>query len=352
MVSVSHNLKRLADNMTTKKNTFKNEKDGNSKISPTFLKNLGVLKSENEKSLQKSAQKHQEMIKHDALIKNEFSAEMLEAYESSLHFASTYQWTNQDSAQEYVSAVDEIFTAEQRPGTEPLALRENGGNDVNGSFGFFQGSVYSAEDYVSGSEDEKPGFYYQGSVYSDNCSSVCDFDTAVPNKIQDMWENFSVDEYAPKPEAKKKPSKWRPRITIPKPFKVAEKICATKKLSRSAALLQQERAIRQYEEELECDKRFIAREVPVTSLVPQYDKLLAEREKKKMQRIAERKQKLLETSKPFHFQEREMKKKKAMISAQQQAEQKSSNTDGLISAESQKHRFKANPVPKDILYND
>eukprot|EP01135_Chromosphaera_perkinsii_P001282 Nk52_evm9s164 gene=Nk52_evmTU9s164 len=315
-----------------------------------FYSHLIQMRENQTEALRQAEKMYYEVFQDKILSKGEQNEEekLQNAYRDSLQFANTYKWVNEDSANEYKVAVEEILSQRYKlPTEEDLKRLENAANpqvdviqgkDLNKGHSFFKNEGANG----NGNEQES-GYYYQGSIYSDMCSTVSDFDKPPPTIIDDMWDDFDVDNYAPKTKAPVgNSSKYKPKITIPRPFKVAEKAKNMKRLSRTALLLERERTIREYEEELECDKTFRAREIPASSLIPKYDKIVAESKEKKMKRVKERQEKLKELCKPFSFEQRERKKLEESLAQSESAEK---------AKESTKH-FKANPIPKNILYND
>ena len=316
-----------------------------------FYSHLISMRESQKEALKKAEAMYYEVFQDKILSQGgPEEQELQQAYRDSLQFANTYKWINEESANDYKIAVEEVLSHRYKLPTEESMEKLNSinhphyedckSNNLNEVHGFFQGYVESVNDDPE-SEDET-GFYYQGSIYSDMCSTVSDFDKPPPNVIDEMWNDFDVDKYVPRKTSQpaKKYSKYKPKITIPKPFKVAEKSKNMKTLSRSALLLERERTIREYEEELECDKTFRAREIPASTLIPRYDQLVKDAAEKKERRVKERKEKLKEMCKPFSFEQREKKKLEDIDESEASFEE--------VHAKS----FRANPIPKNILYSD
>ena len=160
--------------------------------------------------------------------------------------------------------------------------------------------------------------------------------------IEAMWDNFSVDEYAPplkqmEQKVKKCSSvpvqqEWSNRVTIPQPFTMMIRESGKpKKKSKALIIAEQERLERELQEELECQKRFRALPVPATTYVPLYE-LRGEHHKQQPQECA----KVVHSIKPFSFMKREEEKKQRKLETQPH---KKAN----------KTHFKAKPAPQNIL---
>ncbi|CAH1792580.1 unnamed protein product [Owenia fusiformis] len=192
-------------------------------------------------------------------------------------------------------------------------------------------------------------------------------------RIDDMWENFSVEDYAPR-ERQAKPkqrrnsvtsstssthsrrkedagresltdtSRWRHRITIPEPFKMTVRdVQKSKSKSKSVQEFEKEREEKERLEEEECQKKFKAQPVPANVYVPMYDEL-QEKQESRRQFIREMSQEiLLSTQKPFKFSKREDDKKRIR--------QRTSSAPYAIQDTNKKtsKEFKAKPAPSAIL---
>lgn len=163
--------------------------------------------------------------------------------------------------------------------------------------------------------------------------------------IETMWDNFSVDEYAPplKPmeqEVKKCSSvpvqqEWSNRVTIPQPFTMMIRESGKpKKKSKALIIAEQERLERELQEELECQKKFRALPVPATTYVPLHE-LRREHHQQQPQECA----KVVHSIKPFSFMKREEEKR----------QRKLETLNGRTNKKASKTQFKAKPPPQNIL---
>ncbi|XP_027721368.1 protein FAM161A isoform X2 [Vombatus ursinus] len=173
--------------------------------------------------------------------------------------------------------------------------------------------------------------------------------TSAKEYIKNMWNNFSVKDYAythsdssdsPIVEkSEKKPKEWVPKITVPKPFQMTIRE-DRKKEEWLKAQSEREMAFKllkkQEEEELARKKRFRANPVPESVFRPLYHEIL-ERDEERKKSVKERSRKILLTSqRPFTFIAREERKKEA---------RKVQLADAL-EPEKRKNQFKAKPVPR------
>lgn len=170
---------------------------------------------------------------------------------------------------------------------------------------------------------------------------------AAMTRIEDMWENFSVEDYAPRQsrerpssasvtrkEKDKKEKEWRHRITIPKPFNMTLRE-ETKEKTKSKLQIEHEQKLMEekLQEEIECQKKFKAQPVPAHVYLPLYDEI-NEKNEARRRYIRHYSQDLLRSQeKPFKFHTRERVKEK--------------NHTRTCSApeEIDEHTFKARPVP-------
>lgn len=164
--------------------------------------------------------------------------------------------------------------------------------------------------------------------------------------IETMWDNFSVEEYAPpqkhkveaKPIVKKLVVKtvWTRRVTIPEPFAMTIRDQAKPKRRKSRALIaaEREKLEREMQEELECQKKFRALPVPATTYVPA-DEI---RRPNQDQHGQSRYEKIAQPIKPFSFMKREEEKRL-------QQQRQSNGTRGT----KETVQFRAKPAPQSIL---
>eukprot|EP00041_Stephanoeca_diplocostata_P006013 m.73296 g.73296 ORF g.73296 m.73296 type:complete len:501 (+) comp16122_c0_seq1:148-1650(+) len=93
--------------------------------------------------------------------------------------------------------------------------------------------------------------------------------------VDSMWEDFSVDTYAPQvarlPKPQRKP--WKPKTTIPQPFSFVENP-PQKKKSRSLLMYEDEQRRKREEEEYELAYRFQPTRVPATTKLSLFDEIV------------------------------------------------------------------------------
>ena len=161
--------------------------------------------------------------------------------------------------------------------------------------------------------------------------------------IESMWDNFSVEEYAPpikhkdrkKQVSVSKPIQqaWSHRFTIPKPFSMTVRDEGKpKKKSRMLIAAERERWKQDMQDELECQKRFRALPVPATTYVA-LDELQIHTNKQQMESECH---KVVQSIKPFCFMQREEEKRRKKC--------ETADRSG-----DHKRVFKAKPVPHNIL---
>ncbi|XP_048448941.1 protein FAM161A, partial [Rhincodon typus] len=179
------------------------------------------------------------------------------------------------------------------------------------------------------------------------------------DRIQGMWDGFSVQDYISdeepqKPKSsnlpftkmqiiKKEQKQWSPKITIPQPFQMTLREAEKKKLkikSRSEIEAENQMLRKQLEEEAECQKKFRANPVPAHTYIPLLAEII-ERNEERRRFVKMRSQEILQAmQKPFVFLEREEKKKKI----------RKMQTEELNISVSKPKKFKAKPVPR-YLYD-
>ena len=166
--------------------------------------------------------------------------------------------------------------------------------------------------------------------------------------VDGMWEDFSVDSYAPRSRSmsrssalssstqKSKSKEWSPKITIPKPFSMTMRESSEeRKKTRASMELDQERLDKEKQEEIECQRKFKANPVPAHTFLPLFDELMDQQIEKSKTNREKSKQKLLNTQKPFDLTE--TKKHHRSASAPH-----SSRKQKLP-------QFKAKPVPHSVF---
>ena len=179
------------------------------------------------------------------------------------------------------------------------------------------------------------------------CSSESNsFASLGESTIETMWDNFSIEEYAPPIKHNEKRVKshvsepvrqtWSPQITIPEPFTmtIREEAKPKKKKSRALITAEQEKLDREMQEALECQKQFRALPVPATTYIP-LDELRREEENERKAQVGQ--DKIVKPIKPFSFMKREEEKRLQKLKA-------------IMNSDKQRQRvFRAKPVPHSIL---
>ncbi len=185
------------------------------------------------------------------------------------------------------------------------------------------------------------------------------------SQIEGMWDNFSIDEYAPRRSRYRhrsnslsrlsrsssfdrnsgRPlsgsiSEWRNRVTVPKPFKMTLRE-SLKEKTRSRNLEEYERQLREREREehLECQKKFKAKPVPAHVYMPLYDEMNQKNEEKR-QEIREASMELTKSlEKPFKFMQRNEERR-----------EKRSRSYGSVPGQNRKKKnFRAKPFPAHLF---
>jgi protein FAM161A len=167
--------------------------------------------------------------------------------------------------------------------------------------------------------------------------------------VQEMWRDFSVDDYRVEDDTKQSLSddyEWRPRITIPEPFRMTvqdERKAQTRRIKKSKAAieLEEKRLQKEEAEEAELRKKFKARPMPASAMVPLYEEMKERDEMRRAHMKAISKEILKSTEKPFSFTKREEEKKKHRheMALKRLAESQTVRNNVL----------KANPVPREIF---
>ena len=180
-------------------------------------------------------------------------------------------------------------------------------------------------------------------------SSQAGDDSPAVRTVQEMWKDFSVDDYRLEDDVKRSRSddyEWRPRITIPEPFRmtVREERKAHKrgkKKSKAAIELEEKRLQKEAEEEAELRKKFKAQPMPASAMVPLYEEMKERDEMRRAHMKAISKDILKSTEKPFSFMRREGEKKKHRHEMALRKLAESQVTRSRVS--------KARPVPREIF---
>lgn len=177
---------------------------------------------------------------------------------------------------------------------------------------------------------------------------------AAMERIQDMWQEFSVDDYAPRnrkskrpssahsstPSEEKKPEKdWSHRITIPKPFQMTLREANKEKTKSKAQIIHEDELRRkQQEEEAECQKKFKAAPVPAHVYLPLFEEYNEKKEARRRYVKHYRKELLKSIEKPFKFMSREEEKKQRNLEKAWHQGDRNEPTK----------TFKAKPVPSYV----
>ena len=186
--------------------------------------------------------------------------------------------------------------------------------------------------------------------------------------IEDMWDNFSVEEYAP-PKIRQRSSSlsrlsnnslrksvkedasdtkdWRHRITMPKPFSMSLRESAKEK-EKSKTLLEYEfrKEQEQTEEDRECQKKFKAKPVPAHVYMPLFEEQMEEMESRRKLQRENSKELLKSIEKPFNFVKREEERKRY------RHKKCATNDKDIAKAEVERKPptgFKAKPFPAHIF---
>ena len=167
--------------------------------------------------------------------------------------------------------------------------------------------------------------------------------------IEHMWDDFSVEEYAPyepdiEQETMGKSKEWSPKITIPEPFSMTLRDSKTpKKKSRSMLIAERERMEKEAQEEAELKKQFRATSVPASTYLPLYE-LLNAKNKQRREQVKKLSQEVLKsTEKPFSFMKREEEKKALKAEAARCSQE-------FARMKAQKERqFQARPIQKHLF---
>ena len=149
------------------------------------------------------------------------------------------------------------------------------------------------------------------------------------SKIEDMWENFSVDDYTPRrsrresggsmrrrsnslsrlsdtPKNQNEADEWRHRITIPQPFSMTKRDEAkTARKSKAQIELEEMRAEQERLEEEECQKKFKAKPVPAHVYMPLYNEIMEEQETRRRVNRQKSEEMTKSVQKPFKLSTRE-----------------------------------------------
>ncbi|NWX41605.1 F161A protein, partial [Steatornis caripensis] len=171
-------------------------------------------------------------------------------------------------------------------------------------------------------------------------------------RIEKMWDGFSVEDYISRTEhslpsspafrmIRKKQKAWLPKVTVPEPFQMTIREARKKEQnvkSKSQIEIENNLLKKQLEEEAECQKKFRANPVPAAVFLPLYDEIVQRNEERRRSVKERSKLKLLASQKPFTFIEREKKKN----------EVRKMRSGDHSTPEKKTKLFKAKPVPKCV----
>ncbi|KAM7118446.1 protein FAM161A isoform 2-T2 [Ciconia maguari] len=171
-------------------------------------------------------------------------------------------------------------------------------------------------------------------------------------RIEKMWEGFSVEDYISRTKhslpsspafrmIRKKQKAWSPKVTVPKPFQMTIREARKKEQnvkSKSQTEMESNLLKKQLEEEAECQKKFRANPVPAAVFLPLYHEIVQRNEERRRSVKERSKLKLLASQKPFKFIERE----------KQRNEIRKMQLRDLSAPEKKTKLFKAKPVPKCV----
>ncbi|KFV92719.1 Protein FAM161A, partial [Eurypyga helias] len=171
-------------------------------------------------------------------------------------------------------------------------------------------------------------------------------------RIEKMWDGFSVEEYISRSRhslpsspafrtIRKKQKACSPKVTVPKPFQMTIREARKKEQNvKSKSLIEMENNLlkKQLEEEAECQKKFRAKPVPAAVFLPLYHEIVQRNEERRRSVKERSRLRLLASQKPFKFIERE----------KQRNEIRKMQLRDLSAPDKKAKPFKANPVPKCV----
>ncbi|XP_006863041.1 PREDICTED: protein FAM161A isoform X2 [Chrysochloris asiatica] len=199
----------------------------------------------------------------------------------------------------------------------------------------------SSSIYPSSSEDELRSLEREH-------SSKSRVMTYAKELINNMWKNFSVEDYIWSDDAdiplvekiRKKPKEWVPKITVPEPFQmmIREQKKRDENMKSKSDIEMIHRLLKKQEEDdVECQKKFRANPVPAYVFLPRYHDIVKQNEERRRAGKAKSKEALLASQKPFKFIAREEQK--------QAAREKQRD---IFKPKKKTNRFKARPIPRSI----
>ncbi len=212
--------------------------------------------------------------------------------------------------------------------------------------GHASASIESSED---DEEDPRKDWSrkYSHNILPDESADIFRGRSSSYEVIDNMWDNFSVDSYAPSDQTRKPRDKndnkneWSPSITIPEPFKMTLRAAAKANIkSKRKEKLEQELLRKRLEEETELNKKFRAKPAPATTFMQLYKENEAREQEKREYRRSLNKAILEATQKPFEFVKREERKQEI---------RRSQSVDGLDRKSKTEAEFKATPFPSELF---
>ena len=216
------------------------------------------------------------------------------------------------------------------------------GEELEGEDECSDSSSWSGDDRVASKEiSEKENVLFR-EMFPRRASAL--------DKVEDLWEGFSVYDYPPDQRSppknpKKTQHEWTPKITIPRPFSmsVREAKKFEKEKTRSQRILEEDLKKMKEKEEAELCKRFRAQPVPATTFLPLYDEINRQNEIRRHHVRELSKAVLKSTERPFKFIRREEDKRQLRRS------KSLSNLSELESKVTEKKKFRANPFPSQLF---
>lgn len=177
------------------------------------------------------------------------------------------------------------------------------------------------------------------------------------SRIERMWNDFSIRDYAPRKqlerpssatitrkEKKEKSDSWRHRLTVPEPFTMTiREERKEKKKSKNLLEFEEMTYQKQIKEEEELKKKFKAQPVPAHVYLPLYDEIQEKGEERRRHVRQSCAELLKSQEKPFSFIKRE-EDRKLHQTMERECNQK---TEGKVKRTPES--FKAKPVPKKIF---
>ncbi|KAM9187499.1 protein FAM161A [Dugong dugon] len=193
--------------------------------------------------------------------------------------------------------------------------------------------------YASSSEDEM-------STLEKDYPGKSRMMTYAKELINNMWKNFSVEDYIQSDDAdfpsiekrRKKPKEWVPKITVPEPFQMMtreQKKREENMKSKSNIEMVHKLSKKEEEEDAECRKKFQASPVPAHVFLPLYHEIVKQNEERRRAAKEKSKEALLASQKPFKFIAREEQKQAARKKLRD-----------FFKPRKKTDRFKARPIPR------